>query len=197
MQRMAQVSLPAPNQHEPALFKKRHVTMGSGPVQLPGLNPALPRRPAVGVTPNLGTAVTGTLEAILELSGASRVVEACHRLASVLESVSVPPPQDLPEGIRPNLHRLIAVLTFPTWEEVIRWAAVLDIDLRDLVEAEVAYAERVTIKTAQRWRSDGDGPPYRNEAGIRYPVSWYWEWRRKGRQSTTAQRATRGRRSAL
>jgi hypothetical protein len=134
------------------------------------------------------------METVLELSGASRVVEACDRLASVLEALGAPPPHDLPDGSRPDLHRLLAVLTLPSWEEVIRWAALIDLDLRDLVEAEMAYAERVTIKTAQRWRTDGDGPPYRNEAGIRYPVSWYWDWRRKGRQTMTAQRATRGRR---
>src|SRR5205807_465329 len=50
---------------------------------------------------------------------------------------------------------------------------------------------RVTVKTAQRWRCDGDGPPYRNEVGIRYPVAWYWDWRHKGRQTMTAQRSTR------
>jgi len=77
---------------------------------------------------------------------------------------------------------------------VLRWAAPFEVDLRDLVEAEVAYAERVTMKTAQRWRSDGDGPPYRNEVGVRYPVAWYWEWRHKGRQTMTAQKMTRGRR---
>jgi hypothetical protein len=79
-------------------------------------------------------------------------------------------------------------------ERVLRWAAPLEVDLRDLVETEVAYAERVAVKTVQRWRSDGDGPPYRNEVGIRYPAAWYWEWRHKGRQTMTAQRATRGRR---
>src|ERR1700724_1655922 len=113
---------------------------------------------------------SGALDAILELPGAGRVVEACNHLSAVLEKASVPPPRDLPAGARPDLHRLIALLTLPTWSEVLRWAAPLEVDLRDLVEAEVAYAERVTVKTAQRWRSDGDGPPYRNEVGIRYPV---------------------------
>ena len=28
------------------------------------------------------------------------------------------------------------------------------------------------IKRAQRWRSDGDGRPYRNDVGIGYPVAW-------------------------
>lgn len=150
----------------------------------------------VGTELNSNTllALTGAMESVLELSGASRVVEACNRLASVLETINAPTIPDLPEGVRPDVHRLLSVLTLPTWDDVIRWAAALHIDLRDLVEAEVAYAERVTLKTAQRWRTDGDGPPYRNEAGIRYPVSWYWEWRRKGRQTMTAQRTTRGRR---
>src|SRR5262245_60904700 len=121
--------------------------------------------PGTGTSTKPEAAVSGALEAILELAGAGRVVEACNRLASALEAISAPPPQDLPEGARPDLHRLLALLTLSTWEDVIRWAAVLDIDLRDLVETEVAYAERVTVKTAQRWRSDGDGPPYRNEAG--------------------------------
>jgi hypothetical protein len=138
--------------------------------------------------------LSGALEAILELSGAGRVVEACNRLSTVLENACASPPRDLPEGSRPDLHRLIALLTLPSWSEILRWAALLEVDLRDLMEAEIAYAERVTIKTAQRWRSDGDGPPYRNEVGIRYPVGWYWDWRHKGRQTMTAQRATRGRR---
>lgn len=138
--------------------------------------------------------LSGALDAILEMSGAGRVVEACNHLSAVLEKVSAPQPRGLPPGVRPDLHRLIAFLTLPTWSEVLRWAAPLEVDLRDLVEAEVAYAERVTVKTAQRWRSDGDGPPYRNEVGIRYPVAWFWEWRNKGRQTMTAQRVTRGRR---
>ena len=148
-----------------------------------------------GATPSPYDALSGALEAVLELSGAKHVVEACNRLSSILDSLAAESPQDIPKGARPDIHRLMAVLTFQTWEEVIRWAGVLNVDLRDLVESEIAYSERVTLKTAQRWRTEGDGPPYRNEAGIRYPVLWYWEWRRKGRQTTTAQRATRGRRS--
>ena len=150
---------------------------------------------AAQVHPNVLLALTGAMESVLELSGAGRVVEACNRLASVLETLKAPPHPDLPDGVRPDLYRLLAVLTLPSWEEVIRWSALLDLDLRDLVEIEVAHAERVTVvKTVQRWRGDGEGPPYRNEAGIRYPVSWYWDWRRKGRQTMTAQRAARGRR---
>jgi hypothetical protein len=137
-------------------------------------------------------ALTGAMESVLELSGAGRVVDACQQLAAVLKEVSAPPPTGAPDGCRHDLHRLLTVLTLPSWDEVVRWAAALSIDLRDLLEAEIAYAERVTVKTAQRWRIDGTGPPYRNEAGIRYPASWYWDWRRRGRQSSTAQKTTRG-----
>jgi len=149
---------------------------------------------ATDLNSNTFLALAGAMESVLELSGAGRVVEACNRLASVLETLKAPPHPDLPEGVRPDLYRLLAILTLPSWEEVIRWSALLDLDLRDLVEIEVAHAERVTVKTVQRWRGDGEGPPYCNKAGIRYPISWYWDWRRKGRQTMTAQRATRGRR---
>jgi hypothetical protein len=138
--------------------------------------------------------LSGALDSLLELSGAGRVVEACNRLSTVLERVSVDAPRDLPAGVRRDVHRIIALLTLPTWSEVLRWAALLEIDMRDLVEAEVAYIERVTVKTAQRWRIDGDGPPYRNEVGVRYPVEWYWNWRCRGRQTMTSQEVTRGRR---
>jgi hypothetical protein len=142
--------------------------------------------------------LSGALDTVLELSGAGRVVDACNRLAAVLERAgTASAPRDLPAGVRPDLHRLIALLTLPNWNEVLRWAALLEVDLRDLMEAEIAYAERVTMKTAQRWRSDGDGPPYRNEVGIRYPIAWYLVRRYKGRQTMTAQRATRGRRRLL
>jgi hypothetical protein len=152
---------------------------------------------AVASTEHAIESLSGALDAILELSGAGRVVEACNHLSAVLEKASAPQRRDLPAGVRPDLHRLIGLLTLPTWSEVLRWAAPLEVDLRDLVEAEVAYGERVTVKTVQRWRCDGDGPAYRNEVGIRYPVAWYWEWRHKGRQTMTAQRSTRGRRRAL
>ena len=150
-----------------------------------------------GPTSSPYEALSGALEAVFKLSGVTRVIEACERLSSILASLKTGPPEDVPPGARSDIHRLMAVLTFPTWDEVVRWATLLNIDLRDLVETEIAYSERVTLKTAQRWRTDGDGPPYRNEVGIRYPVLWYWEWRRKGRQTMTAQRVTRGRRTVL
>lgn len=80
----------------------------------------------------------------------------------------------------------------PTSDEMLRLASGLD--LRDLNDAEIAYLERVNVKTVQKWRSDGTGPPYRNEAGIRYPLRWYWEWRENSRQWLTAQGIRRGNR---
>jgi hypothetical protein len=139
-------------------------------------------------------ALTGAMETVLELSGAGKVVEACNRLATALEALRAPTPAELPEGVRRDIHRLTAVLAFPTWEEVVRWAAVQGVDLRDLTEPELAYIERVSPKTARDWRTQGTGPAYRNEAGIRYPARELWTWRQKGRQTMTSQRARRGRR---
>ncbi|HEY0510385.1 MAG TPA: hypothetical protein VGH73_00685, partial [Thermoanaerobaculia bacterium] len=135
----------------------------------------------------------GTMEAILEVSGAGKVVEACNRLSSALEAAVQAPVVDLPDGVRLNFHRVTALLAFPTWEEVVRWATTLNVDLRDLNEKELGHLERVSIKLVQRWRSEGTGPPYRNEAGIRYSLRDVWDWRRKGRQTMTAQGCRRGR----
>jgi hypothetical protein len=68
------------------------------------------------------------------------------------------------------------------------------VDFRDLKEIELAYVEGVSLKTVQRWRTQGTGPEYRCEAGISYPLRWLWEWRERGRQRMTAQKKTRGRR---
>jgi hypothetical protein len=67
---------------------------------------------------NAVLALTGAMESVLELAGAGRVVEACNRLASVLETLKAPPHPDLPDGARPDLYRLLAILTLPSWEEV-------------------------------------------------------------------------------
>lgn len=149
---------------------------------------------ATEINSNTLLALTGAMESVLELSGAGRVVDACNRLTSTLESLKAMKPTEIPEGVRPELHRLVALLALPTWEEVVRWAATLPIDLRDLNEIEVAYIERVKPKTVREWRTQGTGPAYRNEAGIRYPVRELWTWRQKGRQTITAQRVRRGRR---
>lgn len=131
---------------------------------------------------------------VLEAAGAGRMVEACNRLSAALEAASTSPGPDLPLGIRDDFHRVAALLAFPTWEDVVRWAATLNVDLRDLNEKELSHLERVSLKLVQRWRSDGTGPAYRNEAGIRYSLRDVWDWRRRGRQTMTAQRTRRGRR---
>jgi hypothetical protein len=101
----------------------------------------------------------GSMEAILEAAGAVRVVEACNRLSTALEAAAIPPVADLPDGVRSDIHRVTALLAFPGWEEVVRWAATLNVDLRDLNERELAHLERVSLKLVQRWRTDGTGPP--------------------------------------
>jgi hypothetical protein len=136
----------------------------------------------------------GGLEAILEAAGADKVVEACNRLSAALEAAALPM-VDLPEGIRPNLIRVAAVLAFSSWEEVVRWATMLNVDLRDLNEREFGHLERVSLKLVQRWRRDGTGPAYRNEPGIRYALRDVWDWRRQGKQTMTAQGTRRGRRT--
>ena len=149
---------------------------------------------AAEINPNTLLALTGALGSVLELSGASRVIDACNRLTQALESLQTPKPSEIPEGVRSEIHGLVALLAFPDWEAVARWAALLPIDLRDLNEVEVAHIERVTPKTVREWRTQGTGPAYRNEAGIRYPVRELWIWRQKGRQTITAQWVRRGRR---
>jgi hypothetical protein len=129
---------------------------------------------------SLLTHFAGSMEAILEAPGAGRVVEACNRLSAALEAASLPPGVEVPGGIRVDIYRVAALIAFPGWDEVVRWAATLNVDLKDLNEKELAYLERVSVKLVQRWRTDGTGPAYRNEAGIRYALRDYWQWRRAG-----------------
>ncbi|HVT59901.1 MAG TPA: hypothetical protein VHR45_16065 [Thermoanaerobaculia bacterium] len=129
------------------------------------------------------------------LGALGRVPDLVRQLERVVELQTIlgapVEPQPLPPSVRPNLRELTGLLALsPSAEEMLRLARGLD--LRDLSEAEVAYLERITVKTVQKWRTDGTGPAYRNEAGIRYPLRWYWEWREKGRQRLTAQRVRRG-----
>jgi hypothetical protein len=140
--------------------------------------------------------LAGALDGILDSAGAGKVVAACNRLTTALEAISSFPSPVLPHGVRPDIHRVAAVLTSQVWEEVLRWGTTFNIDLRDLNEKELAYLERVSLKLVQRWRREGTGPTYRNEAGIRYSLKDLWEWRRKGRQTMTALRARRGRKRA-
>jgi len=108
-------------------------------------------------------------------------------------TVRPPHGQDqFPEGVRRDIGRLVALLTAPSWQEVIRWSTELPADLRDLNERELAYVEMVSMKIVQRWRSQGNGPFYRNQAGIRYSLRDVWEWRQRGRQRATAEGIRRG-----
>jgi len=103
---------------------------------------------------------------------------------------------ELPAKCRRDLPQIAALLSLPKWEEVIKAAARQGIDLRDLGEAEIAWLENVKVKSVQNWRSRALGPSYRNQAGIlSYPLRWYYEWREKSRQSSTAQGARRGRKA--
>jgi hypothetical protein len=79
------------------------------------------------------------------------------------------------------------------FSDLLRYADKLD--LRDLYEIELAYIERVSLNTVQRWRTQGSGVRSTGEKrGISYPIRWLWEWRERGRQRMTAQKKTRGRR---
>lgn len=94
-------------------------------------------------------------------------------------------PTRLPKGVREGLREVTAALALqPTLAEVLEVADRLD--LRDLNEREIAWLENVTDKTVRSWRSKGGGPDFRDEAGIRYPLVWYLEWRDKGRRNRTA-----------
>lgn len=140
-------------------------------------------------------AFSAAMEAVLQLSGAGQLLEALNRITKLLEGDGITGVPEPPAGCREDIRHLAAVLSLdPTPQELLRIAPRLD--LRDLVEAEIAYLEQVTVKTVQAWRQNGTGPDYRNEAGIRYPVSWYIQWRRKGYQILTSQKKTRGRRSS-
>jgi hypothetical protein len=87
------------------------------------------------------------------------------------------------------------VLSLDSWQEVVRWATTLGVDLRDLTGTEFAYLERVTVKTAADWRSKGEGPRYRCQGYILYPLADLHMWRRSGRQNMVGQRQRKGRRA--
>ena len=142
-------------------------------------------------------AITVALDYILEVGRAGELLRGIERLTHVLESFQPgsDSPSPVPTGVRDVIGHvgvLLAVATAKT--ELQSLAGQFKVDLRDLNETEVAYLERVSIKTVRDWRTNGTGPAYRNEAGIRYPILWLWEWRQKGRQTMTSQKATRGRR---
>jgi hypothetical protein len=141
--------------------------------------------------------ISAALDSILEMGRAGELLQGIDRLSRLLESFQ-PVSEDseiLPKGVRAGIGRVAALLAVAsTKAELQELAAHFRVDLRDLHEAEVAHLEKVSVKTTRDWRTNGTGPAYRNEAGIRYPVLWLWEWRQKGRQFLTSQKATRGRR---
>ena len=115
-----------------------------------------------------------------------------HTDRALLDPASLRGAQPLPPGVRPDLRRITAFLALkPKFEELLRAADGLD--LRDLTERELAYLEGVGVKTVQKWREQGRGPEYRDEAGIRYPLHLYLAWRERGvLRSTKEGRRARG-----
>jgi hypothetical protein len=157
------------------------------------------RRHRAGELEPVAAASTGTLfeplaavlAALLEVPA---LTENLRRAVEIAQAIGRPlSDEPLPPGVRLDIGRIGCALALaPSFAELLRYADKLD--LRDLNELEIAHIERVSLKTVQRWRTQGTGPEYRNEAGISYPIGWLWEWRERGRQRMTAQKKTRGRR---
>ncbi len=135
--------------------------------------------------------LAGALAALLEVP---TLTEHLRRTVELAETLGRPAlERTLPPGVRPDIGRITAALALaPSFAELMRFADL--VDFRDLNEGELAYIEGLSLKTVQRWRTQGTGPEYRCEAGISYPIRWVWEWRERGRQRLTAQKKTRGRR---
>jgi hypothetical protein len=147
---------------------------------------------AASVGGDLFEPLATVLAALLEVPA---LTENLRRAVEIAEAIGRPMSEatPLPPGVRPDIGRLTAALAFaPSFTELLRYADT--VDFRDLNEIELAHLERVSVKTIQRWRTQGTGPEYRCEAGISYPIRWLWEWRERGRQRMTAQKKTRGRR---
>lgn len=144
------------------------------------------------------TPISAALDSILELGRAGELVRRIDRLTALLEDFgpkSGASSEDCPKEARPGIARVAALLAVAsTKAELQELARRFEVDLRDLNETELAHLEKVSIRTVREWRTNGTGPAYRNEAGIRYPLLWLWEWRQKGRQTLTSQKTTRGRR---
>lgn len=82
------------------------------------------------------------------------------------------------ERLRPDIDRLSALLLLSRPESALTMAASLDV--RDLNEWELAHLEGISVRTLQKWRLNGGGPPFRRQGGIRYPVRLWLEWRESG-----------------
>lgn len=131
----------------------------------------------------------GALSALLEVP---RLAEQLRRNLELAEALVRPHDErPLPPGVRSDIGRIAAALAFaPSLPELLRYSDL--VDFRDLNENELAYLERLSLKTVRRWRTQGTGPEYRCEAGISYPIRWLWEWRERGRQRLTSQKKRRG-----
>ncbi len=134
--------------------------------------------------------LSGALSALLLLPELTERLRRAIELGNAAD-LQRTEPEPLPKEVRPGLRQLAAVLALsPLLSEVLKLSEALD--FRDLQEAEIAYLEEVHVKTIRRWRIEGSGPEYRNHGSIRYPIRLYWEWRERGRQRMTAQKATKG-----
>ncbi len=132
---------------------------------------------------------------MVEIPGYGDLLSACQTLAGALQAVGKQDGTPPPEGVRPDIHRVAALLSLTAWTEVVSWATKLNVDLRDLTTREFAYLEHMSEGTAADWRSQGVGPRYRCEVRILYPLAEVWAWRKNGRQSQVAQRQRRGRKA--
>jgi hypothetical protein len=114
-----------------------------------------------------------SMEVILEAAGAGKVVEACNRLSAALESAALQPVADLPGGVRVDIHRVAALLAYLIWEEVVRWATNLNVDVRDLNERELAHLERVSSSSRNVGEPTGPVLPIatRRGSGTRSGIS--------------------------
>jgi len=142
-------------------------------------------------------ATTASLASLPQVDRATELLQSVERLARLLEKFqpALEEPVPLPSRVRPTIGQVAVLLAVAsTRAELQALATQFKVDLRDLNEAEITHLESVSAKTVRDWRTNGTGPAYRNEAGIRYPILWLWEWRQKGRQTLTSQKATRGRR---
>lgn len=120
------------------------------------------------------------------------------RQAPELNLQSAGSAEDLGTGCRKDLPKIAALLTLQSWEDVVRTAATLGVDLRPLNEREVAWLLDIKLRTVRAWRGKGVGPDYHNQAGaLAYPLRWLFEWQERGRQTSTSQGTRRGRRTDL
>jgi hypothetical protein len=153
----------------------------------------MPTEPLQAIASSSGSqdVLSGALSALLLLPELTERLRRAIELGNAADQRTEPDP--LPKEVRPGIRQLAAVLALsPLLSEVLKLSEALD--FRDLKEAEIAYLEEVHVKTIRRWRMDGSGPEYRNHGSIRYPIRLYWEWRERGRQRMTAQKATKGKR---